>query len=225
MRSFICSFATRLPLLLATTLTGLIVAGAAASEDFDERGLYVGVSGVYSATLFQEEALSYGGLPSELARVSDSKGVSARLGYRLMSWIALEIQYEWLDTIEFSNATLGQFAEYNPQTVTANVKLFLPSGSLQPYLLVGAGVGFWELDTLAFPGTLPPVAGGRSSGEGFTGRAGLGLNFHMTDHVALNLEGVGVLNTTTLDPYETDFDKALGNLYYFAFSAGITYRF
>ncbi len=223
MRSVMCSFATRLPLLLATTLIGLLVAGAATAEDFDDRGLYVGVSGVYSATLFQEEALSYGGLPSELAQVSDSKGVSARLGYRLMSWIALEIQYEWLDTIEFSNATLGKFAEYNPQTVTANLKLFLPSGSLQPYLLVGAGVGFWELNDLAF--TVPPIVGDNSSGEGFTGRVGLGLNFHMTDHVALNLEGAGVLNTTTLNPTETSFDKALGNLYYFAFSAGITYRF
>lgn len=225
MRSFTCFFITRLPLLLASAIAGLLMAGAAAAEDFDDRGLYVGVSGVYSATLFQEEVLSYGGLPAELAQVSDSQGVSARLGYRPMNWIALEIQYEWLDTIEFSNAALGKFAEYNPQTVTANLKLFLPSGSLQPYLLVGAGIGFWELDTLAFPGTVPPVAGGRSSGEGFTGRAGLGLNFHMTDHVALNLEGVGVLNTTTLDPNDTDFDKTLGNLYYFAFSAGITYRF
>jgi len=220
-----CSFTHRFLLILASTLTGLLATSAATAEGFDERGFYVGVSGVYSATLFQEEVLSYGGLPSELAQVSDSKGASARLGYRLMSWIALEVQYEWLDTIEFSNETLGQFAEYDPQTVTANVKLFLPTGSLQPYLLVGAGVGFWKLDTLDFSGTVPPVTGGQSSGEGFTGRAGLGLNLHLTEHVALNLEGVGVLNTTTLDPNDTDFDKTLGNLYYFAFSAGVTYRF
>lgn len=89
----------------------------------------------------KESILSlYSGDPGQFLRLSRSIWVPV---------IALEIQYEWLDTVDFSNAAPGKFAEYNPQTVTANVKLFLPSGALQPYLLAGAGIGFWELDTLA----------------------------------------------------------------------------
>ncbi len=213
--------------LLAGAALALVMAMASPLQagGFADRGLYLGVSGVYATSLFQEKILSYAGLPPATAQIGDSKGLSARLGYRAMSWLALEVQYEWLDTFDFSNSTLGKFAEYKPQTVTANLKLFLPSGSLQPYLLVGAGISFWELDMLPFPAEMEPVPGGQSSGEGFSGRAGLGLNFHLSEHIALNAEATAVLNTTTLDPSETDFDQTIGNLYYVAFSAGLTYRF
>ena len=210
---------------IAGFLLLLAMATPTQAADFSDRGVYLGVTGIYTSSLFQEEVLSYGGLPASVAKVSDSAGVSARLGYRAMSWIALEIQYEWLDTVHFSNAVQGEFAEYNPQTVTANVKLFLPSGALQPYLLVGAGIVFWELDTLALGSGLGAVPAIHSSGNGFTGRAGLGLNFHLSDHLALNAEAVAVLNTTTLDPTETQLDQTLGNLYYFSFGAGLSYRF
>ena len=36
---------------------------------------------------------------------------------------------------------------------------------------------------------------------------------------------VAVLNTTTLDPTETQLNQTLGNLYYFSFGAGLSYRF
>ena len=211
--------------LLAGAALALAMASPLQAGDFADRGLYLGVSGTYSTSLFQEKVLSYAGLPPATAQISDSKGFSARLGYRAMSWLALEVQYEWLDTFDFSNPALGKFAEYKPQTVTANVKLFLPSGWVQPYLLAGAGISFWQLDMLPFPGEIPPVPGGQSSGEGFSGRAGLGLNIHLSEHIALNAEATAVLNTTTLDPTETDFDQTIGNLYYVAFSAGLTYRF
>jgi outer membrane protein W len=219
MRISFNSFPTR----IAEFLLLLTMATPTQAADFSDRGVYLGVSGIYTSSLFQEEVLSYGGLPASVAKVSDSAGVSARLGYRAMSWIALEIQYEWLDTVNFSNAVQGKFAEYNPQTVTANVKLFLPSGALQPYLLAGAGIVFWQLDTLALGSGAVPAS--HSSGNGFTGRAGLGLNFHLSDHLALNAEAVAVLNTTTLDPTETQLDQTLGNLYYFSFGAGLSYRF
>jgi opacity protein-like surface antigen len=211
--------------LLAGAVLALGVTSPLQGADFSDRGLYLGVSGAYATSLFQEKILSYAGLPASAAEIGDSKGFGARLGYRAMSWLALEVQYEWLDTFDFSNSTLGKFAEYRPQTVTANLKLFLPSGSVQPYLLVGAGISFWELDMLPFPGEIPSVPGGQSSGEGFSGRAGLGLNVHLSKHIALNAEATAVLNTTTLDLDQTNFDQTIGDLYYVAFSAGLTYRF
>ena len=209
--------------LLGGAALALAMASPLQAGDFTDRGLYLGVSGTYATSLFQEKVLGYAGLPPATAQISDSKGFSARLGYRAMSWLALEVQYEWLDTFDFSNPALGKFAEYRPQTVTANLKLFLPSGSVQPYLLAGAGISFWQLDMLPFPAH--SVEGLRSSGEGFSGRAGLGLNIHLSEHIALNAEATAVLNTTTLDPTETKFDQTIRNLYYVAFSAGLTYRF
>ena len=78
---------------------------------------------------------------------------------------------------------------------------------------------------MPFPGEVPPIPASQSSGQGFSGRAGLGFNIHVSEHIALNAEATAVLNTSTLAPTEPDFDQSIGNLYYVAFSAGLTYRF
>ena len=81
MRISVNSFRAR----IAGFLLLLAMATPAQAADFSDRGVYLGVTGVYTASLFQEEVLSYGGLPASVAKVSDSAGVSARLGYRAMS--------------------------------------------------------------------------------------------------------------------------------------------
>ena len=44
-------------------------------------------------------------------------------------------------------------------------------GRLPPYLLAGAGIGFWKLETFSSPAATPLIVGLESSGKGFQAAA------------------------------------------------------
>ena len=120
-------------LLLIAALV-LLLAPVAQSEeppeDFeaDREAGYLGISGVY-ARQDMSDSNSIG------LRVGDSGGLSARMGFRMMRYAAVEIEGEWLHN-------LGSGIE-NPWNITANLKAIYPLGPqdrIQPYLVGGAGV-------------------------------------------------------------------------------------
>ncbi len=201
-------------LLLIVLPLSLGLSLQAQADEFDRPGAYIGVNGVYAISLFQNEINEIAGV-NESFDLGDSPGVNARLGYRVFSWFALEAQYEWVQSMDLNFEGVDQ-GDFKPNTVTANLKFFIPVWRIQPYLLLGAGVAIWDIDS--------PIQ--NQSSTGFAGRLGLGIDSYLTRHWVFNIEATGVLNTNDIDPSKISADiSSISHLYYFSLSAGITYRF
>jgi hypothetical protein len=210
--------------LLAVAIASLLVTSSATADDFGRPGWYVGVNGAYAKNLFasQLEVIFPG------VALGDSGGLNARAGYRVASWFAVELQYEWMDGIRLSTTvpvgpipagfTVGNF---QPNNLTGNLKFQIPVWRTQPYLLLGGGMGHWTFtNTSGVP--LGPIPDGASATfTGFAGRVGLGADVYLTKHWALNGEVAGVFNAA-------DFSNLVQigtTFYYFSVSGGIMYRF
>ena len=198
----------------------LVTSSTASADDFDRRGAYIGVNGVYGLSLFKDEIKSL--TPDEFNNfsVGDSPGVNARIGYRIFSWLAMEAEYEWMQSMDLSYSDFGTTirGEFKPNTITGNLKIIMPTWRLQPYLIAGAGVALWKME----------IEGQETSSTGFAGRAGLGLDTYLSKNWVFNLEATGVLNTNDMDPSNANVDldaASISHLYYFSLSAGVTYRF
>jgi opacity protein-like surface antigen len=202
--------------LLIILASSFLLAGHAQAGDYSRSGVYVGVNGAYGIDLFGSELRSAFGVPREVS-MGNSWGLNARLGGRLLSFLALEFQYEWMNGIPL-NLDGVQVANFRPHTITGNLKFYIPIKIVQPYILAGAGVGIWKLE---FDN---PLLGSvfNQSNTGFAARLGAGIDVYLTENVALNVEGAGVLNTSSFD---FDAAESLSGLYYFSVSAGILYRF
>ena len=206
------------PLRLFAFLFVLTFSSALASQtqadEFDRPGAYIGVNGVYAISLFQDEINDLANINDQFD-LGDSPGVNARLGYRAFSWLAFEAQYEWVQSMDLK--LLGvDLGDFKPNTVTGNLKFFIPVWRIQPYIILGAGVALWDIEGSTHS----------QSSTGFAGRLGLGLDSYLTKHWVFNIEATGVLNTNDIDPSEISVDLTdLSHLYYFSISAGITYRF
>lgn len=215
-------------LLISMTLLGCLgPVGAALAEDDDglfRSGPYFSVGPTFTTGKVDgmvedifEDAFA---VPIDVD-LDDSWGVNARLGYRFAPFFAAEVQYEWVDDFDYDLSSLGvDFggATVGGHTATVNFKVIAPIWRVQPYALVGAGVAFYDFQDR----TPLNLLGGSGSHEAFAGRAGLGIDFHLTDHLVLSTEG-SVVGTTR------DFEQPdLGDLddyYYIAVTAGFQYRF
>lgn len=187
--------------------------GAARAGDFERFGLYVGVGGSYATALWDEE------LEDELGvsvNVDDSWGVNARVGLRIFSGLAVEAQYEWIDTYDVEIAGIDAF-DVETHVLTANLKLIAPFWRVQPYLL--AGIGFTEAkidDKLGL--------GFSDSETSLTGRGALGFDVYLTEHIALYAEGGVVVIDESIDPNIPGVGK-VEPLFYTGAQAGVMIRF
>lgn len=255
---FDCSFRNvlRRCLVLATgllilSLPGLALADANETEQdddsFDRPGFYIGVGGSYQYNVFQnriEDVISDaleddGSLPAGTNvefDIDDSAGVNALVGYRLCSWFALELEYEWVDEYDIDGSASipggptisGRLYSIEGHTLTANTKWIIPSGRIQPYFLLGGGVAISDVDRgdIFDNPLLAPVL--KSAGidikqgkhTNAAGRAGLGLDLYITKNILVNAEASVVL-TTLKRPDVGDID----DLNYMSFTAGLQYRF
>jgi hypothetical protein len=210
--------------LLAVAIASLLVTSSATADDFDRRGWYVGFNGAYAKNLFASQL----GIVLPGVALGDSGGLNARAGYRVASWFAVELQYEWMDGISLSTTvpvgpipagfTVGNF---QPNNLTGNLKFQIPVWRTQPYLLLGAGMGHWTF-TNNTPIALGPIpAGDTVSFTGFSGRVGLGADVYLTKHWAINGEVAGVFNAADF----SNLTQVGASFYYFSVSGGIMYRF
>lgn len=193
------------------------------AEEWSRRAFYLGANGGYAVDLFGSDLRALVGVPGNLESLvtfTDSPGFNVRAGWRALSWLAVEVQYEWIDSIEMNVPTLpavSPVVTFRPQSITANLRWYVPIRRFQPYFLMGAGVGLWDV-------TWNPLIGRpRESGTGFAARVGIGLDAWLTDHVALNVESSGVFNTKdfSFTLIGTEVDK----LYYFSVSGGLLFRY
>ncbi len=173
-------------------------AAAQGDEEYDRAGLYVGAAGAYAFENFQN-----GGSGVD---ARNELGYSVRAGYRALSFLAVEAQFEHLPKFEFdvpNDAFGSDDADLEVLTLTGNLKFIYPSGPLQPYALGGFGFLFAD-------------QGGALSGsaEDYVTRFGGGLDLYFSENIVGTLEGTYVL----------PFDKVSG-LDYVSFTWGFRYRF
>lgn len=172
-------------------------------RDYARPGAYLGLSGVFALENFRDDAIDVLGSGTDF---DESGGFSGRLGWRANRHLAAEIQHEWIEGFDLQQFA-GDHSEIRTWSTTANLKVYLATGLFQPYLVAGTGV------TRGWVRNSPP--GGVDFNEvEFVGRAGAGIDFYVTEALALNFEATYVAPTGDLN----DFDRV-------ALGWGVQYRF
>ncbi len=210
--------------------------GASDQDPFDRPGFYMGGGGTYQYNVFnsriedvvQDEVDA--ALPGANASfdLDDSAGINALLGYRIWSWFAIELQYEWVDEYDIKGSTdtpvpaSGNLYSIEGHTLTANTKWIIPFWRVQPYFLLGGGVAISKVSNGNLADALNALGGNINDGKHAkpAARAGLGLDLYITKHIVVNVQGSAVV-TTLKEPDIGDVD----DLNYMSFAAGLQYRF
>ena len=206
------------PLVIALALA-LLTNSTAEADEFRRAGAYVGASGAFGISLFEDE---FDVASLENPGLGDSAGFQIKAGYRFNDWLAIEAQYEWLNEfiVTQTNETLYEsetIAEFRPQTVTANLKLILPSGRIEPHIILGLGLGIWEGKGIR--------SGISRTTSAFAGRVGAGLDFHLTPSWTLNASGTAILGMAEFELEARAVPLAIRDLYYVSVGAGVVYHF
>ena len=209
-------------------LCGLGLAGKAVADDEDGgislSGPYLSLGPTYTTSAIEgmvevifDDAFA---IPLDLD-LDDSWGLNARVGYRFTRFFAAEVQYEWIDEFDYhfssSGVDLGG-ASTEGHTFTLNGKLIAPIWRIQPYLLLGLGFSVYDFeDSTPFN-----ALGGSGTHVAFAGRAGIGIDFHFTDHISVYSEGSVLATTRDFEEPDTgDYD----DYYYLGITVGLQYRF
>jgi len=174
--------------------------------EFAQNGIYLGIAlagAVYTEVEDDLEAAFGGTIPVD---VEVPPGLDARVGYRFHPHLAGEVQIQWFPKadIEFFDVNV---LELETLTFTGNVKGYLLTGRIQPFLLVGAGL--MHFDTKDKLGLFLSA-----KGEDFAARFGGGVDIYITPNIAAVIDGGYVLPTGDVD-----------GLDYVSFSVGFQYRF
>jgi hypothetical protein len=136
---------------------------------YDRTGLYFGGSLFWAPEVF-DTSLS----------VSDGLGASGRIGYRFHRRIGADVRFDWIDDFDLSGD--GYEAKLRPWAITGNVKFYILTRRIQPWLGLGLG---------AFSGTLK----GNDAGESFSVtrtaavlRPSAGIDLYLTPNFVLQGE-------------------------------------
>lgn len=164
-------------------------------RDWARNGYYVGLGTVYAI-----DDYDLSDVPGTDTDADGSWGIDARLGYR-WTYIAGEVQFQYYD--EFKIDADGSTAvTQNGQSFSLNIKPYLSTYRVQPYLL--AGFGFYRLSSDAEGDQATRAAGeiliaepGRTAVE-FTGRFGAGIDAYITPKVVVYVEGTYLLAKSDL---------------------------
>lgn len=171
---------------------------------YERSGLYVGggLTGGFTTRL-EGQLTEVPGVND--VEVDPSVGLTARAGVRVTPRFAVEAQYEWMEDFETSIAGT-EVAETTTQTVTGNLKGYLGTGRVQPYLSAGAGFLRAKSDD--------PVTTFQRTDTDFALRFGGGLDVYLTEVIGVSLDTSYVLPTGDVE----DLD-------YVSVGAGVFFRF
>ena len=203
-------------LLLALGAAFFLLPGVASAEwgEFSRSGFYLGLGGLYTQNGLLEDQFS-DALPFDID-VDDSWGINARLGYRAFSFLAAELEYDYVSPYDLG-AVGTDIASLETHLLTANLKAILPIWRLQPYVLGGVGFVNWDIeDKLGF--------GLDGSDTELAGRVGGGVDLHLTSRLALNVGADVVFSDASLDTGIPGTDS-VDYLAYVTVGAGLQYRF
>jgi opacity protein-like surface antigen len=202
--------------------TILVFAGAdpalAQDDDFARDGIYLSVNmaGAWYRDVRDDLKEEIGGIPppkpfpTDGVTVEEPFGLGARVGYRFHPHFAAEAHLQW-----FANAAVRFTSEdstvmafkFDNLAYSGNVKVYLLTGRIQPFLLAGAGFMHFSADDKVGLGI-------KTSGEDFAARFGTGIDLYITPSIAGFAEGAYVLTTGELD-----------GLDHVVWSVGLQYRF
>ena len=173
----------------------LLWAVSASAQDYARNGVYLGLGGSYVLEDFDYSS-------DLLGDVDNGWGVHLRVGYRFMANFSVEFSAELLEGLDASS--FGE--ELDALTLGVNGKVYLETGRLQPFLMLG--VGMMRADR--------PKRNGASLSEynAFAARFGGGLDIYATEQLVVSLEASYVLP-----------DGDLEGLGYGSFGWGLQYRF
>jgi opacity protein-like surface antigen len=199
-------------------LVSTIAAGAARAGDdeYSKNGAYFGIGASYGVPLFEptlDNAFNGAGLDE---KVSNAWGLNARAGYRFHKYLAGEVEYEWLQHfgMRVGGAGLGSV---RLQTITANLKAIAPYGHWQPYVLAGFGATLAKYsETSGSPLNVAPTS--------YSTRFGLGVDYYLTENIALNLGSEFVVNTAKISN-DINGDETSRGLDYYSAQAGLVFKF
>jgi opacity protein-like surface antigen len=194
------------------------------SEDnpYARNGFYIGLAGAFAFDAAAEEELEKqskeipdnpGGLK---LRIGEDIGLQARLGYRFHPRFAAEYQFEWITDVDIDvqGVPFGKGAfQLERWASTANVKAYLATDTVQPFLLVGLGVLTVEVDGSPV-GVEPDLVGLSVNETDFAARFGAGLEVYATEHIVINLNASYVLPAGNLKNFD-----------YVSIGWGFQYRF
>ena len=172
------------------------------NEDANRPGFYLGLAGTWGNEKFNN---------TNNINVKDSIGFNARAGYRALSWLSAEIEGEWLANF---NVDLGpEDGDVEMHLIGANLRLNLPTGLIQPYLLFGGGYMHADLRGV-HQGDVQKSFTDGANGDGGFGRFGGGMEFYPWPWLALDMGIAYVLPTGNVD-----------NLDFLSITWGALYRF
>ncbi len=179
MKTFLISSILALSVLLVTTLSY--------ADDYTKPGFSLGVGG---SMIFENFDTGISGLDFD-----ESPGFNVKLGYRVNELFEAEIDYLFIDG--FDGTVSGvQALELDGFALTGNGKLYLQTGKVQPYGLLGIGMADLEIrDTLGL--------GLSSSESDLVFRFGGGLDIYAVENVLFFAEVSYFL--THGDIEDTDF--------------------
>ena len=176
----------------------------AENGDYARSGLYVGGGLVGGFTTRLEGQLTE--IPGvNNVEVDPSFGLAGRLGARITPHLALEAHYEWMEDFETS-VDGTEISETRTQALTGDVKGYLATGRVQPYL--SAGLGFLSARSD------DPVSTFQKTDTDFAARFGGGVEFYVTENIGLSVDTGYVLPTGDVE----DLD-------YVSVGAGVFFRF
>ncbi len=171
---------------------------------YDRPGFYIGggLVGGFSTRL-ESELHEIAGVTD--VEVDPSVGLTVRVGVRVTPHIAIEAHYEWMDDFGISVAG-NEIADTQTQTLTGDLKGYLATGSVQPYLTAGAGFLTAKSDD--------PRTNFQRTDTDFVARVGGGVEFYLNESVGFSVDTSYVLPAGDVK----DLD-------YISVGAGVFFRF
>jgi opacity protein-like surface antigen len=207
-----------------------------------EGGAYIGIGGSYAIEDFYTEKFEERAVPIAVS-IDDTWGANVKLGYHVNEFFSVETVFEYFSSFETSEAIIyptmpgaesaarfiSEKGELDVMTFMLVGKFCWPGRAIEPYGIVGAGVMNvdWDRKLIAGSGSASDSSSVSSSATGGCARVGLGLDFFLSDHLSLGLEGA---TTSILGKPEFDLDplgevgEDLG-ITYWTITLGAAYHF
>lgn len=202
--------------VLAIALSGL---AEATEPDYAADGFYLGAGAAFAWDDFDRG--------SRFEPDPDMAfGFDAWGGYRFLSFLAAELQLEYVNGFDSKRefSPLVDFMNPPPPpgsvkterkavTFIGNLKAYLPFGRFQPFILAGVGLGYMESDVFV-SGLFSVNIRSHDSETALAARFGGGIDVYLTGALAFQLASSYVLQTGDLDGFD-----------YVSLIAGLQYRF
>jgi opacity protein-like surface antigen len=204
-------------MLCAASLMTLCFATPAAAEsgpDYSRPGWYVGLGGFFAISDFERDTsdldvVPEAGPPNTDPKFGNSGGIDVRGGYRAFERWAFEFDYQWQSGFNSTSGSLINDVEIDTHLVSLNTKFYVLTGRIQPYALLGASVMIFNTEIVDDDFKKP-----WDVTAGFAPRFGLGIDYYLTPHWTLGLEGTYIVPVGVLD------GSNMGSV-----GVGATYRF